>query len=162
MVEAERFREALKDFPAGVTIVTSADGEGRPLGATVSAFTSLSLRPPLVLVCLREGSRTATGARDRRAFAIHFLDRNQVELARLFAIDDSDKFDQAGYSLNGSGVPCLDTCSKVLECSLEMEYAGGDHVILVGRVENVRQSPQFEPLVYAQRTFFGLGSELAG
>jgi flavin reductase (DIM6/NTAB) family NADH-FMN oxidoreductase RutF len=156
----QQFRDALQDFPTGVTVVTTADEEGRPLGATVSSFTSLSLEPPLVLVCLKDNSRTVTAARQRGAFAVHFLDRSQTRLARLFATDLGNKFDSMTYGINGAGVPCLDDCRKRLECTLYSEYEGGDHVILVGRVEETSQPQMFEPLVYAQRGYFGLGTQV--
>jgi len=159
-MDANEFREALKHFASGVTIVTAADEEGNPLGATVSSFASLSLDPPLVLACLAERSRTVRAIRTRRAFAVHILDRSQHGLARLFATDHADKFEGASYRVNADGVPCLTDCRAVLECRLDGEYAGGDHLILVGRVEQARQSPEFEPLVYAERGFFGLGTRL--
>jgi len=159
-MDPNAFREALKNFPSGVTIVTTADEEGNPLGATVSSFASLSLEPPLVLVCLSEHSRTVRAIRARRAFAVHILDRSQHALARRFASDGAAKFEGADFRFNAAGVPCLTECRALLECRLHGEYAGGDHLILVGRVEAARQAPEFEPLVYAQRSFFGLGTRL--
>lgn len=160
VVDGAEFRSALKDFPAGVTIVTSADEEGKPLGATVSAFTSLSLDPPLILVCLNGNSRTISAVRTRRAFAVHFLDTSQVSLAKEFATDSANKFEHSPYTFNTAGVPCLDRCGRRLECSLEVEYEGGDHVILIGLVEAAWEMEPFEPLVFAQRSYFGLGSNL--
>jgi flavin reductase ActVB len=161
MIAADVFRDALKDFPAGVTIVTTADASGTPLGATVSAFASLSLEPPLVLVCLKDDSRTTAAIRQRKAFCVQFLDQSQVGMARRFAADVADKFEDEPFSLNEDGVPCLDRCHLRLECRLEYEYAGGDHVIFVGRVSEARRLSEFEPLVYARRTFFSLGNALA-
>src|SRR5215211_1538908 len=93
VLEAVDFRDALKDFPSGVTIVTTPDSAGTPLGATVSAFTSLSVEPPLVLVYLSHHSRSCAAIRERGAFAVHFLDRSQPALARRFAADLSNKFE---------------------------------------------------------------------
>ncbi|HLF79499.1 MAG TPA: flavin reductase family protein [Dehalococcoidia bacterium] len=160
MVEASEFRDALKDFPSGVTIITTADQEGAPLGATVSAFTSLSLDPPLVLICLKDTGKTTKAIRERRAFAVHFLDASQTTLARRFADDMANKFENAAHTLNAAGVPCLDDCPLRLECTLHAEYAGGDHIILIGRVESARRLNEFEPLVFARRSFFSLGSQL--
>ena len=157
-MDAQQFRDALQDFPSGVTVVTTADSRDRPVGATVSSFTSLSLQPPLVLVCLTASSRTVTAARERGAFAIHILDRSQTALARLFATNQDNKFDSVRYALNDAGVPCLEECRKRLECVLYSEYEGGDHVILVGLVQATSRPAMFEPLVYAQRGYFGLGT----
>ncbi|SRR6266545_3480813 len=160
MVQAHEFKDALKDFPAGVTIVTTADEHGAPIGATVSAFSSLSLDPPLVLVCLANWTRTGEAIRHHKAFAIHFLDATQGTLARHFAADLEDKFSGCSYTLNEAGVPCLDGCPLRLECSLHAEYEGGDHVIVVGRVERATRNDEFEPLVFVRRGFFALGSQL--
>jgi flavin reductase (DIM6/NTAB) family NADH-FMN oxidoreductase RutF len=158
---SDDFRETLKDFPAGVTIVTSAGRDGVPVGATVSSFTSLSLDPPLILVCLKSESRTVEAIRQRGAFAVHILERSQAQLARQFAADHVDKFQAGTYGLNGSGVPYLLNCQDRLDCSLENEFTGGDHQILVGRVEAISRADGFEPLVYAQRGFFELGGSAA-
>jgi len=160
-VDAATFRDALKDFPAGVTIVTSADGDGQPLGATVSAFASLSLDPPLVVVCLKRESGTVAGIRERRAFAVHILGNDQAQLALRFASDRSPKFEGLEFAANGSGVPVLGDCRVRLECELSDELPGGDHVILVGLVVDACNTDTFEPLVYANRRFLALGSSVA-
>ena len=160
-VDAATFREALKDFPAGVTIVTSADAAGRPVGATVSAFASLSLEPPLIVVCLKRESGTVSAVRERRAFAVHILGHDQAQLALRFASDGSPKFEALDFAANGSGVPLLGDCPVRLECELSDEVPGGDHVILVGLVANASNADAFEPLVYANRRFLALGSAVA-
>lgn len=153
MVTADVFRDALRDFPAGVTIVTMADATATPLGATVSAFTSLSIDPPLILVCLKSDSRSVAAIRERKAFCVQFLDRSQVQLARRFAADQANKFNGESFSVNDGGVPCLGSCRLRLECDLESDYAGGDHVILVGLVAAAKRLSDFEPPVYARRSF---------
>lgn len=158
-VTADEFREALKDFPGGVTIVTSSDSDGNGVGATVSAFASLSLDPPLVLVCLKRESSSISAIRRRGAFAVHVLDSDKASLARQFARDGVDKFSGVGFELNERGVPCLLDCSSRLECDLHAELPGGDHNIMVGRVTSAvaSSSGAFQPLVYAGRHFYGLG-----
>jgi flavin reductase ActVB len=158
-VDAGEFRSALSQFPAGVTIVTSADERLNPLGATVSAFSSLSLDPPLVLVCLTRESRTTGAIRRRKAFAVHLCTSEQANLARRFAADVTEKFDGSNYRFNASGVPCLEDVGLRLECTLHAELEGGDHVIFVGLVQAAPQLKEFEPLVYARRNFFSLATE---
>ena len=160
MVQAIEFRDALKDFPSGVTIITSADENGTPIGATVSAFSSLSLDPPLILVCLANWTRTAEAIRQRGSFVVNFLDESQGRLARHFAADIEDKFANVPYTLNSSGTPYLDECHLRLECSLETAYNGGDHEIFVGRVQHSARSEAFEPIVFARRGFYSLGNQL--
>jgi flavin reductase ActVB len=158
-VDAAAFRSALSQFPAGVTIVTSADSRLNPVGATVSAFSSLSLDPPLVLVCLTRESRTTAAIRDRKAFAVHLCTSEQSTLARRFAADVVEKFDGSRHSYNASGVPCLEEAGLRLECTLNAELEGGDHVIFVGLVQAAPQLNEFEPLIYARRNFFSLAAE---
>jgi flavin reductase (DIM6/NTAB) family NADH-FMN oxidoreductase RutF len=161
MIAATEFRDALKDFASGVTIVTTLDASGSPVGATVSAFTSLSADPPMILVCLKDDSRTTAAIRARGAFSVHFLDKTQASWAQKFAMDRPDKFDGLSYSINSLGVPCLDDSLRCLECRLEREYEGGDHLIFIGLVEGSRQGDDFEPLLYAARHYYGLGTEVA-
>jgi flavin reductase ActVB len=156
-VAPAEFREALKDFPGGVTIVTAGDPAGTLFGATVSAFASLSLEPPLVLVCLKQDSGSVGAIRRQKAFAVHVLDAGKAELARRFADNSLDKFAGVNFSLNGQGVPCLVDCTSRIECDLYNELPGGDHVILVGLVTSASNGGEFEPLVYAKRHFYALG-----
>jgi flavin reductase (DIM6/NTAB) family NADH-FMN oxidoreductase RutF len=157
VVTETEFREALKNFPGGVTVVTAYDKDGHPTGATVSAFTSLSLTPPLILVCLNSNSRSIAGIRQRRGFVVHFLAEDQVDVARRFASDVPDKFQGLGYKLTPDGVPYLEDCPARLECILLSEYPGGDHVILVGEVKSAYGEDEYRPLLYARRNFHTLG-----
>ena len=159
-VNADDFKNALKDFHAGVTIVTAADADGTPVGATVSSFASLSLDPPLVLICLTRDARSTAAIKACRAYVVHVLDDSQAALARRFATDITDKFDGSDYFLNDDGVPCLSGCPLRLECTLEDEYDGGDHLIFVGRVQAAGRADGFTPLVYGNRTFYGLGTSV--
>lgn len=146
-------RNVVKDFPAGVTVVTSIDRDGQPVGATVSAFSSLSLDPPLILVCLNLESRSAKAIRQSQALVVHLLAEHQSDLAVHFATDRADKFADVAFDLNQDGVPCLDDCRVRLECSLYAELPGGDHAIFVGRVEAAFNEDGFQPLVHSNRRF---------
>jgi flavin reductase (DIM6/NTAB) family NADH-FMN oxidoreductase RutF len=146
-------RNVVKDFPAGVTIVTSTDRDGQPVGATVSAFSSLSLNPPLVLVCLTMESRSANAIRHSQAFVVHLLAEHQAGLAQHFAGDIAEKFADVTFERNEAGVPCLDDCPVRLECSLHAELPGGDHAIFVGRVEAAFNEDGFQPVVHSNRKF---------
>jgi flavin reductase (DIM6/NTAB) family NADH-FMN oxidoreductase RutF len=160
LVTDVQFREALKNFPGGVTIVTGYDQDGNPTGATVSAFCSLSLVPPLILVCLTNRSRSISGIRERRGFVVHFLSSDQTDLARRFASDNTDKFAGVQYKLTPEGLPYIEECPARLECDLHTEYPGGDHIILVGSVKSAYGRDEYEPLLYARRNFFKLGEVL--
>jgi flavin reductase (DIM6/NTAB) family NADH-FMN oxidoreductase RutF len=157
MVTSDEFKDALKNFPAGVTIVTSLDEAGEPVGATVSAFASVSVDPPLILVCLNSHSRTAAAARLTRAFNVHFLDSDQQELARRFAFDQSDKFEKTDYISGVNGAPLICEAATKLQCEFFAEMQAGTHVVMIGAVI-AAETRDFDPLVYAKRDFWSLQS----
>lgn len=131
-------------------MVTSAL-DGRPHGATVSAFCSLSLDPPLVLVSLNRGSKLLSMIRDADAFGINVLELDQQELALGFARKGDDKFADVAWSLD-RGLPRLYGVGLWLACSVHELVEGGDHVIVVGRVD-VAEHEARRPLLYQQRSF---------
>ncbi|MFG2547725.1 flavin reductase family protein [Streptomyces sp. NPDC048594] len=146
------FREAMASFPSGVTIVTTTDAEGKWWGFTATSFCSLSVSPPLVLVCLAKNARCHPAFLAARSWAIHVLPEDRTDLAMVFASRDADKFAAADFTVGQGGNPVLADASVVLECAAAARYDGGDHTILVGRVEDVgiRES---EPAVYFKREF---------
>jgi len=160
-VSADSFKGTLGAFASGVTIVTSADALGAPNGVTVSAFASLSLVPPLIAVHLTQVSRTLASIRQRRAFVVHILSEEHARLGARFASGQDDKFQGVSYTWSARGIPLLDDCSTWLECSLEQEHAGGDHVIVVGLVTAARYSADAKPLLYFRRAFRAMGDGIA-
>jgi flavin reductase (DIM6/NTAB) family NADH-FMN oxidoreductase RutF len=146
------FKSALRNFASGVTVVTSLDEDGQAVGATVSAFTSVSADPPMVLVCLNGLSRSARAIRESRLFNVHILECGQVELAQTFASDRPDKFDGLCFEPGATGAPLLTDCNVRLECELVTETAGGTHGIFVGLVRHI-EAADIEPLLYANRNF---------
>jgi flavin reductase (DIM6/NTAB) family NADH-FMN oxidoreductase RutF len=144
------FREALAAVAAPVAVVTSFDGE-RPHGTTVSAFCSLSLEPPLVLVSLDRGSDLLRLVRHSRRYGINVLAHDQEEIATRFARKGADKFAEVPWTLD-TDPPRLDGTSSWIACRLHDLVDGGDHVIAVGFVEHAEASPS-HPLLYRQRAF---------
>lgn len=134
MIESRQLRQALGQFATGVTIVTTRDGGGRPIGVTASSFNAVSLEPPLVLWSIGRNAFSYRAFAEAGHFAVHVLDAGQRGLSDRFAQASTDKF--AGLDV-GSGlgeVPLLAGCLASFECSAEHRYEGGDHLILVGRV----------------------------
>ncbi|MBL8659914.1 MAG: flavin reductase family protein [Rhodospirillales bacterium] len=132
------FKDALSRFATGVCVVTSVGEDGAPAGMTISAFTSVSLDPPLVLFCLgRKNDVLIRGARDGR-LAINILAEDQEEVSEIFASQKSDKFAGVAYTLGESGCPTINGALAVLECAVAATHDGGDHLIVVGRVELLR------------------------
>ncbi|OFW77691.1 MAG: hypothetical protein A2201_00125 [Alicyclobacillus sp. RIFOXYA1_FULL_53_8] len=146
-VNSDSFKQALGRFASGVTIVTTADGE-RLSGLTVSAFSSVSLDPPLVLVCINKQSSAVDTLRSGRVFAVNFLSDEQIALSNHFASRTTDKFSDTAYHLGTLGVPILQGCLAHLEGSLVQEIDAGDHYVYIGQVEATEFDDTKQPLLY--------------
>jgi flavin reductase ActVB len=155
-VEPERFRDALSALPAGVTVITSVDGAGGFVGATVSAFMSLSLDPPLVLASLSASARTALAAQSSGGFVAHIVGTKHQDIAMRFASSHPDKFEGLRHHLSAKGSPVIEDFDISLECSLYAEHPGGDHVILIGLVEAVNVLEKGQPAIWYDRNFHSL------
>ena len=155
-VDPAAFKDVLSSFASGVTVVTTMF-EARPYGLTVSAFSSVSARPPRVLVCLGNDTDTKPLLERAGSFTVHFLGREQSGLALRFAKllpDAGDPFVELAYGLAPSGSPLLAECTAWLDCRVESAVIAGDHTIFVGAVEAAaRRSDAEEPLLYYRRAF---------
>lgn len=153
-VGGDAFRQALARLAAGVSIVTTIDQDGARLGLTATAVTSVSLDPPLVLVCIDKRSHSGEAIQDGAPFIIHFLADDQEGLARQFASRAPDKFAGIAYEMSEHGCPRLEGVLASVECVPYEIYPGGDHTICVGRVVDVRVSAaDASPLVYFRSQF---------
>ena len=146
-ITPDEFRAALSRFPSGITVVTSIDGSGGFHGITVSAFCSVSLNPPLVLVCIEKITGSHEALMESSAFAVNILGAEQSGLSERFSVPALDKFDGAEYRIGIGGVPVLENALVALECRLYNTCDGGDHTIFVGEVESV-SIRDGEPLAY--------------
>lgn len=140
------FRQALGQFPTGVTIVT-AQGPDRPVGMTANSFSSVSLDPPLVLWSVAKAAPSYAAFVEAEAFAIHFLGAHHHELALRFARRGADKFADIPFAVGLTGAPVLDGVAPVIECRTWARYDGGDHMILVGEVLQLQAQTQ-DPLLF--------------
>jgi len=147
VIGPDDFRRVLSHFATGVTIVTTSDPDGRPTGLTVSAFTSLSLDPPLILVCVDHKSQSYPILREGKAFAVNVLCVDHEGLSRRFASTRLDKFEGVTYRAGHLGLPLLEGALGHLECVTVSRHVEGDHTIFVGRVEHVGVGDG-EPLLY--------------
>ena len=156
-IDEHSFRKALGCFASGVVVVTTQNPVSQaPVGVTVSAFSSLSLDPPLVLFCLGVKNSNLDSFRQFGHFAINVLSAQQRELSTRFASRLEDKWAGLTWSEGESGVPLLDGCLVNLECSLVDVRDGGDHVIIVGRVEQMKIEEGGSPLVYFRGGYMDL------
>ncbi len=158
MIAPADFRRVLGHFATGVTIVTTCDGDARPTGLTASAFTSVSLDPPLVLVCIDHKSQSHGSLVDRGRFAINILSVDQEALSRKFATTRLDKFDGVAYRLSPRGLPIIVEALAHLECVTINTHVEGDHTILVGRVEEA-SAGSGHPLLYYRGQYERLRGE---
>ncbi len=147
MIGPDDFRRLLGHFPSGVTIVTTNDADGRPAGLTVSAFASLSLEPPLVLVCVDHKAQSYPALKDNRGFAVNVLSTDHEAISRRFASTRLDKFDGVAYQMSALGLPLLGGALAHIECVTVNRHVEGDHTIFVGRVE-AGATADGEPLLY--------------
>jgi len=146
-IGAEEFRHVLSHFASGVTVVTTWDKDARPTGLTVSAFASVSLQPPLVLICVDHQAQSYPALRASDRFAVNVLAAEHEAVSRRFAASEPEKFSAADYQLGRLGLPLLPEALAHLECRKVHAYPGGDHTIFVGEVESAQARPG-EPLLY--------------
>jgi len=148
MLDPDTFRAVLGRFASGVTVVTATDDAGNDHGMTVSAFCSLSLEPPLVLVCIDRAASMHDLLQPDSAFAVNVLSAGQEALSRRFASGDPpNRFDGLGYHRGLTGVPLLEDVLAWLEARVDARVPQGDHTIVVGRVETAA-ARQDRPLLY--------------
>jgi flavin reductase (DIM6/NTAB) family NADH-FMN oxidoreductase RutF len=149
-VSAADFRNAIGHFATGVTVITSVDTDGQPVGTTASAVTSLSLDPPLILVCFDRSSRTLEAVAGHGAFAVNILGERQQHLSANFARRGlAAAWDEVRHRRGRTGSPRIDGVIATLECTVEHRLDGGDHEIVVGRVREVETtSDEAAPLIY--------------
>jgi len=138
-VDPDRFRHALSQFLTGVTIVTLAGVDGEPVGMTANAFTSVSLDPPLVMLCVARSARTFAALDQASRYAVHILHTGQhtasTAFARSAAGGGPGKFDGVDWHLTDGGLPVLDDCLARLDCTIAERISLGDHVGFLGRVD---------------------------
>ena len=156
-IDPQDFRDVLSNFAASVTVVTAA-GEDGPVGLTVSAFTSVSLDPPLVLICIDQKAGSLYSIREAGWFTVNFLNAGSAETALLFASKDVDKFATTPHRPpeNPSAGPVLTDEHLVayFECETEQWIRAGDHDIFVARVQAGKLvNDEVLPMVYVRRRF---------
>jgi len=150
--DSNRFRQALGTFTTGVTIVTTVDAAGNPVGVTANSFNSVSLAPPMVLWSLARTSANIGAFLAARHFAVHILASDQQSLATRFSQKGTDRFAGLRVGRGIDGIALLDGCAARFECRTAFQYEGGDHVIFVGEVLNFEHC-EHEPLVFKRGRF---------
>ena len=146
MIDDAEFKFAMSHFTSGVTVVTT-EHDGRPFGMTVASFASLSLHPPLVLVCIEKSVKSHEAITAVGRFAVSILSQEQGEISNRFASRVEDKFEGIEIRRTANGIPTIARALTTLECDLRDQFPGGDHSIFVGEVIAI-STTEGAPLVY--------------
>ena len=148
MIDPDTFRATLGRFASGVTVVTARDDTGTDHGMTVSAFSSVSLEPPLVLACIAHDASMHDVLKHRDRIGVNVLCSTQEHLSRRFADEDeTDRFDGIGYSRGESGVALLDDALAHIEARVVARHEAGDHTVFIAEVESAAPRDG-RPLLY--------------
>ena len=141
------FRASLSRFASGVTVLTARSADGRDLGMTATAFSSLSLDPPMVLLCIDRAASIAPALEGVTHLAVHVLGADQEGVSRQFALREGDRFAGLAITRGAEGVPLVPGALVRLECRIAERHAGGDHVIVVAHVLEAEVA-EGDPLIY--------------
>ena len=155
-VDGKEFRRLLGHFAAGVTIITTKSGDDEPYGLTATAFSSVSLEPPLVLVCVDKKSETHPHFGASGVYGVNFLTSEQVNLSNRFAKSGGDKFEGVEWTRGSIGVPLLAGALVHLECRISDTVDAGDHTIFIGRVE-AGSVHEGDPLLHFNGAYRSIG-----
>ncbi|MDG6939251.1 MAG: flavin reductase family protein [Nitrososphaerota archaeon] len=146
-------RNVMRYFASGVTVVTSALDTGEPFGLTVTAFTSVSLDPPLVLVCIRNESSAASLLKKSRRYCVNILSSGQKDISDRFSLaGESRRFDGLEYRVGRVGNPIIGGCIGHIDCKVVRVTVLGDHTVFVGEALDI-QAARAEPLLYLDRKY---------
>lgn len=155
-IDPQHFRQALSRFASGVTVVSARRADGAPIGVTVSAFCSVSLTPPLILVCLDKATLDLAVYAEGPRFAVNVLAETQQAVSNAFAYPGPvPPFEATAYRTGAGDVPLIEGTVAALECSRFAAHDAGDHVIVVGLVDNA-VCREGAPLLYANGGYRGL------
>lgn len=156
MIDRPQFRHVMSAFPSGVVVVTAYGEDGKPRGLTVSAFSAVSLEPPLALVCIAKTSNTLPAVQHTNGFTANILAAGREPLARRMATKASEKFDGLAWQHpdSGEGGPILeDDAAAWAVCTLRQTIEAGDHWVLIGTVVEGGHRPGVAPMIFHRREF---------
>ncbi len=149
-------RSVMRYFASAVTVVTSSLDSGELFGLTVSAFTSLSLEPPLVLICIRNESTAASLFKRSGRYCVNILSEDQKEIAEKFSLTgEAGRFQGLDYHVGRSGSPVIENCIGYVDCRIVDTIVAGDHTVFIGEAIDVRGEKK-QPLLYLDRKYVRL------
>ena len=157
-LDSSELRQAFSTFMTGVTVVTALDGEGQPVGFTANSFSSVSLDPPLLLVCPGKSMHLFEVFNECEHFAVNILSEFQQDISNTFATDSGDRFAKIDWTKDPQGCPLIDGVAATFSCDTFQRVDAGDHVILIGRINEFRLLAS-RGLGYSNNGYFSLGME---
>lgn len=146
--DTRTLRDAMGCFATGVTVITTVNENGDPVGLTANSFTSVSLDPPLLLVCIANSSSSAPILRSATRFAVNVLQIGQQNASSRFASKTDDRFADAAWTTGETGMPILDNSLVSFECEQHALHEAGDHFLLIGHVQRAQFEPHRDPLLF--------------
>ena len=151
--DSKAFRDALGAFPTGIAVITASFQEVSHIGITVNSFTSVSLDPPLLLVCLHKQAAASAPLTSAACFAVNVLQNEQQPASITFSTRVEDRFGNTPWSCGEAGAPILEESLCVFECERFAVYDGGDHHILVGQVVKASFDAGLDPLLFFRGSY---------
>ncbi|MGW5453307.1 3-hydroxy-9,10-secoandrosta-1,3,5(10)-triene-9,17-dione monooxygenase reductase subunit [Nocardia sp. NPDC003979] len=158
-VDGRQFRNVLGQFCTGITVITALDPDGAPIGFACQSFAALSLDPPLVLFCPTKGSRSWAAIEAAGKFCVNVLAEEQQPTCARFGSREPDKFAGVPWHTSDLGVPVLDGSLATIECTVDSVVDGGDHYIVIGRVQALTESESTtngRPLLFYRGQYTGI------
>lgn len=146
------FKTVMGNYPTGVTVITTVDKDGTPVGLTVNSFASVSLDPTLILWSIDHRVSTLDIFKNAGKFAVHTLASDQGDICSIFASKGVDRFANCKWELSEQGLPIISGAYGVLQCNTHKQVEAGDHTILIGEVIDIQHEDK-EPLLYHKRKF---------
>jgi flavin reductase (DIM6/NTAB) family NADH-FMN oxidoreductase RutF len=155
-IEKNELRRVMGHFATGVTVITSIRTSGELHGLTANAFTSVSLIPPLLLVCIDKKAESYPCFDESKVFTVNVLAADQEAISRKFAVTGGDKFTGVSYRIGANGAPIIDGALAYLECRVTEKIDGGDHTIYIGEIEQA-ETKEGKPLLFFRGGYRELG-----
>lgn len=155
-IEKNELRRVMGHFATGVTVITTLNGAGQLHGLTANAFTSVSLVPPLLLICVDKKAESYSSFEESKVFTVNILKDDQEALSRRFAVSGGEKFQGVAYRIGANGAPILEGVLGWLECKVAASFDGGDHTIYLGEIQEA-ETREGKPLLFFRGGYREMG-----
>ena len=162
MMDGEVLRSVMRVFPQGVVVVTTAPSDGEPRGVTVSSFMSVSLHPPLIVICIMKEAQAHAALESAGSFTVNILAQDQGALSDHFAtpnLTSAEQFATVPHQMRPGRPPLLEGCVGYLDCSVVDKMAQGTHTLFIGEVQAGKVLGESRPLLFYSRRYWGVGEE---